>query len=176
MKRNLQDILAVDEIKEEINRQHFDMTAHLFFHKRVSNAVITNAVDKFDMLINRKLIGRHYNDDRNKEKRIKFIGLIEKSKNGNQHIHLLVKFGLREKISAFRKIVCNVFSKVWEGGEIGNIQVKTDDITDDYRRVRAHNRNNNIKHNTFTDEDIKAQVDYYTKDITTDSIVFSRSW
>ena len=166
------------QVLDEWSSQWYDLFIHLFFHKRVSDNVIRETIDKWDGVINRRILGRRFHLPKFQDKRIRFIGTIEESDNGNSHVHLLVKFPLRDRMETFKKELESSFQKVWNGGEVGIIQESTSDIVDDFRRERNHIRNNGgVKYISFTPNDIKQMVDYILKEYEggdRDTLIISR--
>ena len=176
-RKTLKETIYLEQVRNNLKEIHFDASVHLFLNKRVGLSMIRTLVEKIDMLINRKFIGRDYNNDKRKSERVRFYAFYEKTpSNGNSHLHLLVKFGLREHLPRLEQVIRQVWSKIWDGGTIGRVQMNANHIVDNQRRDRAHKRNNNKKFSSFTDQDIWFQINYYTKDLRSETFFPSRGW
>lgn len=175
--KSLKEYIYIDQVKDNLNKIHFDAAVHLFLNKRVGLSTIRALVEKIDMLINRKLVGRDYSHDKRQGDRVRFYAFYEKTpSNGNSHIHLMIKFGNREHIYRLEKVIRQIWSKLWDGGTIGRVQLNANHIVDSNRRDRAHKRNNNKIFGSFTDQDIWSQIDYYTKELRSETFFPSRGW
>lgn len=171
-------MLAMEQVSNDIKSSWFDITIHLFFHKRVSFEVAERAIRKLDKHINKKLLGRKFSSAEMEPYRLKWVGFLEDSDNGNKHCHIMVKFPQRNRIDDFNKIIGREFGKVWIGGEVGDIQENYNDIEDKERWLRAWQRNNKKPLRSFSGSDIEYQWKYYTKDTNNKNrnIITSNNW
>lgn len=172
------NMLAEAEIKDDIRASWFDMTTHLFFHKRVSLEVAERAIQKLDKHINKKMLGRNFTADRMKPYRLRWVGFLEDSDNGNKHCHLLIKFPQRERVDEVKNLIPFHFKKIWKGGSVGEIQENYNDIHDEARWLRAWKRNGRKPLRSFSGKDIEYQWLYYTKNTnsTNKNIITSNNW
>jgi len=175
-KMTLKDRLYLENLKDSLSQIHFDATAHLFLNKRVSKGKIRELVYVVDRQLQRAILGRRYNK-KDSQERCRFWAFYEKSpSNDNSHIHLMIKFGHRDRLYRLPSVLKSIWTKLWVGGTVGLFQFNTSHIKDDNRRQRAHQRNNGFNYTSFTPADIAAQVDYYMKSLDSDSFIPSRGW
>lgn len=151
--------------KEDID---YDLSIALFTHRKISFEDVSLALYQFDARINKRMLGRNYALPKNANKRTNFVGFIETTpSNDTPHIHILMKFGMPERIDTFLEWVERDWQQCHHKGRVGSIQQSAKDITDPLRKVRAQVRNKGIDHDRFTKKDVVAMLSYYLKNADT---------
>ena len=156
------------QVIDDTSKINYDLSITLFTHGKMDFGKVDKLLYQFDARINKRVLGRNYHLPRNAHKRINFVGFIETTpSNDTPHFHILMKFGMPERIETFLEFVNDDWHQCHHKGRVGSIQYSAKDITDPLRKVRAQVRNKGIDHDKFTRKDVVAMMSYYLKNADT---------